>query len=85
MEHRFFSTRAAQQCAIDGVYLDLLPEQYSNIMKLIQVSAECRSRVNPLHRCSGPAVIPVRVGCVWVCDFIVRSCIVIILITLFAL
>ena len=60
--YRFFSTRAAQQCAIDAAFLDLIPEHYSNVAKQAKVSAECRSRVNPLHRCAGPAIISVRVS-----------------------
>nr|KAG5697609.1 hypothetical protein BaRGS_001034 [Batillaria attramentaria] len=58
---RVFSTRAAQQCAVDGAYLDLIPKQYANVAKQVQVVVECRSRVNPLHRCAGPAAIAVRV------------------------
>ena len=60
--YRFFSTRAAQQCAIDAALLDLIPEHYSNVAKLAKVLVECRSRVNPLHRCAGPAIISVRVS-----------------------
>ncbi|XP_070191920.1 ectopic P granules protein 5 homolog [Littorina saxatilis] len=57
---KFFSTRAAQHMAIDAAFLDLLPGQYKNVPKQVKVTVECRSRVNPLHRCSGPAVVSVR-------------------------
>lgn len=58
---KVFSKRAAQQCAVDAAYLDLIPKQWANVAKQAQVAVECRSRVNPLHRCSGPAAIVARV------------------------
>ncbi|XP_076447261.1 ectopic P granules protein 5 homolog [Babylonia areolata] len=57
---KFFSTRAAQQCAVDGAFLDLIPSQFSNATRIAKVLIECR-RVNPFHKCSGPAVISLKV------------------------
>ncbi|KAL8604118.1 hypothetical protein ACOMHN_047330 [Nucella lapillus] len=58
---KFFSTRAAQQCAVDGAYVDLVPSQCSNTTRIAKVLINCRSRVNPMHRCSAPAVVSLKV------------------------
>ncbi|XP_046571414.1 LOW QUALITY PROTEIN: ectopic P granules protein 5 homolog [Haliotis rubra] len=59
---RVFSTRVAQHCAVDGIYLDLLPELFSNQLNQVTLTIECKSKVNPLHRCTNPAVATVQVN-----------------------
>ncbi|XP_071084165.1 ectopic P granules protein 5 homolog [Haliotis cracherodii] len=59
---RVFSTRVAQHCAVDGIYLDLLPVLYSNELNQVTLTIECKSKVNPLHRCTNPAVATVQVN-----------------------
>uniref|UniRef100_A0A2C9JD30 Ectopic P granules protein 5 homolog n=1 Tax=Biomphalaria glabrata TaxID=6526 RepID=A0A2C9JD30_BIOGL len=56
-----FSDRHAHHCALDFNYLELLPNLYSNIKKTTTVLAECKSKVNPLHKCSNPAIIPISI------------------------
>ncbi|XP_041348486.1 ectopic P granules protein 5 homolog isoform X2 [Gigantopelta aegis] len=59
---RIFATCTARHCAVDETYLDLLPELYSNVWREVTLTIECKSKVNPLHRCSNPAVTNVRVN-----------------------
>ncbi|XP_059161411.1 ectopic P granules protein 5 homolog [Physella acuta] len=58
---KIFSARLAHHCALDYNFTELLPSLYSNITKTIPITAECKSKVNPLHRCSGPAILPVTI------------------------
>ncbi|ESO91450.1 hypothetical protein LOTGIDRAFT_228859, partial [Lottia gigantea] len=56
-----FSSRISRHCGADLSYIDLLPSLYSNQWKQVMIPIECKSKVNPLHRCSNPAVVQVRI------------------------
>ncbi|XP_035829150.1 ectopic P granules protein 5 homolog isoform X2 [Aplysia californica] len=58
---KVFAVRCAQHCALDNVYLELIPNLWANLTKTVQLNAPCKSKVNPLHRCTGPAVLPVKI------------------------
>ncbi|GFR61879.1 ectopic P granules protein 5 homolog [Elysia marginata] len=58
---KIFSTRLAQHCALDNAFIELIPSLYRNVAKMVTLTAPCRSKVNPLHKCTGPAVLPVRI------------------------
>ncbi|CAG5121709.1 unnamed protein product, partial [Candidula unifasciata] len=57
---KIFSARLAHHCALDNAYVELVSELYSNVTKTLSLTIECGSKVNPLHRCTGPAVIPFK-------------------------
>ncbi|KAK6177743.1 hypothetical protein SNE40_015786 [Patella caerulea] len=56
-----FTDRIDRHCAADMGYVDLLPSLYSNQWKQVMLPVECTSKVNPLHRCSNPAVVNLRI------------------------
>ncbi|BFZ08146.1 hypothetical protein BsWGS_11185 [Bradybaena similaris] len=57
---KIFSAHSAHHCALDNAYIELVPELFSNETRTLSVTIECGSKVNPVHRCSGPAVIPFK-------------------------
>ncbi|CAL1544233.1 unnamed protein product, partial [Lymnaea stagnalis] len=65
---KLFSDRQAHHCSLDYTYIELIPTLYSNVTKTascfltyISLMGECKSKVNPMHRCMGPAIIPVTI------------------------
>ncbi|GFO21233.1 ectopic p granules protein 5 homolog [Plakobranchus ocellatus] len=58
---KIFSTRQAQHCALDNTFIELIPQLYMNVAKTVTLTAPCKSKVNPLHRCTNPAVLPVKI------------------------
>ena len=58
---KIFAVRCSQHSALDNLFLELVPSLWCNVTKTDQLTAPCKSKVNPLHRCSGPAVLPVKV------------------------
>lgn len=58
---KIFSTRVAQHCALDNSFIELIPRLYRNVTKTVTLTAPCRSKVNPLHKCTSPAVLPVQI------------------------
>ncbi|XP_063408193.1 ectopic P granules protein 5 homolog isoform X1 [Mytilus trossulus] len=56
-----FHSRCNHQVAIDDDFCTLLPKLHYNNQKQVKVTTECKSHINPLHKCSNPAVINVNI------------------------
>ncbi|KAL5014977.1 hypothetical protein ScPMuIL_009247 [Solemya velum] len=56
-----YGTRMSRHMAIDMAYQDSLPHLYFNQERQVEVYAECKSSINPMHRCRSPACIPLIV------------------------
>ncbi|XP_060080983.1 ectopic P granules protein 5 homolog [Ylistrum balloti] len=56
-----FTARTSQHVACDEDFSRLLPQLYYNRPKQVKVTIECKSSINPLHKCSNPAVVIVNI------------------------
>lgn len=56
-----FHSRSNHQVAVDDDFCSLFPKLHYNNQKQVKVTAECKSHINPLHKCSNPAVINVNI------------------------
>ncbi|XP_021361330.1 ectopic P granules protein 5 homolog [Mizuhopecten yessoensis] len=56
-----FHVRTSQHVACDDDFSRLLPQLYYNRPKQVKVTIECKSVINPLHKCSNPAVVHVNI------------------------
>ncbi|XP_069141683.1 ectopic P granules protein 5 homolog isoform X3 [Argopecten irradians] len=56
-----FHVRTSQHVACDDDFGRLLPQLYYNRPKQVKVTIECKSVINPLHKCSNPAVVVVNI------------------------
>lgn len=54
-----YDQRTQKHVALDCSFLELLPELHRPRHNEITVSIACRSMINPLHRCKGPAAAKV--------------------------
>ncbi|KAJ8302196.1 hypothetical protein KUTeg_021183 [Tegillarca granosa] len=56
-----FHVRISHHVAIDDDFCKLLPQLYYNKPSQVKVTIECKGIINPLHRCSNPAVVNVNI------------------------
>ena len=54
---RCYHAHVSRHVALDGDFLELLPKLWSNRSTSVTLSASCKSMINPLHKCSGPAAL----------------------------
>ncbi|XP_061187011.1 ectopic P granules protein 5 homolog [Saccostrea echinata] len=52
-----FHMRVSKHVALDDDFCRLFPQLYYNKSRQVKVTIECKSIINPLHKCSNPAVV----------------------------
>ncbi|XP_055999889.1 ectopic P granules protein 5 homolog isoform X2 [Ostrea edulis] len=56
-----FHMRVSKHVGLDDDFCRLYPQLYYNRSRQVNVTIECKSIINPLHKCSNPAVVNLNV------------------------